>query len=182
MRIALSGTPGTGKTTVTHLLQKEGYVVIELQKLAEEHGFFNGMDPVRQSKLLDMSAVDRYIKKQVPMDPLIFLEGLAAHLLTNIEKVVLLRCHPQVLKQRLQQKGWSPKKIQENIEAEVLDIILCETIQIHVEQNIFEIDTTSKTGKETVNAIQDLIRSNFKANKKYKIGQIDWSEEILDKL
>lgn len=179
MRIALSGTPGTGKTSVTKILQNNGYHVIPLNDIALQKDFIVGVDKKRDTTIIDIAAVDRYISKQIPGKDLVFIEGHAAHLLTSVRYVIILRCHPRILKKRLQQKGWKPSKIQENIEAETIDIILCEAVDIHPEKNIFEIDTTSKTIKEVAHSIQHLITIHFRPAKTYSIGQIDWSEELL---
>ena len=92
---------------------------------------------------------------------------------------MILRCHPKKLKKRLEEKGWNQKKIKENVEAEILDVVLCEAVEIHPENNIFEIDTTNKKIESVTSAIIDIVKSNFKPTKKYNMGKIDWSEEIL---
>ncbi|SVB76151.1 uncharacterized protein METZ01_LOCUS229005, partial [marine metagenome] len=37
-RLALTGTPGTGKSTVAQMLSNDGYEVITVESLAEQHG------------------------------------------------------------------------------------------------------------------------------------------------
>jgi len=179
MRIGLSGTPGTGKTSVASLLQKKGFTVLSVNDLASTHGFYQGIDKKRNTKILDLARINIYIRRLEPSSEFLFIEGHAAHLLTAVDKVILLRCHPQVLQKRLQQKGWSQKKIQENVDAEILDIILCEATDNHLKRDLFEIDTTEKTVKEIVTIILKILKNNFKPTKTYSIGQIDWSEEIL---
>ena len=83
------------------------------------------------------------------------------------------------LRKNLSKKGWKENKIKENIEAEILDIILCETVDIHPKKNIFEIDVSGKTIDNVSLSIIELIKDKFKNTKKYCIGKIDWSEEIL---
>ena len=67
----------------------------------------------------------------------------------------------------------------ENIEAEVLDIILCETVEIHSDEDVFEIDTTDKSVDSVADSIVEIAKNEFKNMKKYNIGSIDWSKEIL---
>jgi adenylate kinase len=69
----------------------------------------------------------------------------------------------------------------ENIEAETIDVILCETAERYSEDQIFEIDTTVKPIKSVFYAIIEIVNNNFKPMDKYRIGKIDWSEEILKK-
>jgi adenylate kinase len=181
MRIGLSGTPGTGKTSVATKLRKNGYTVVGLNELAIEQGFIDGVDRKRNSKLIDMNKLDRYIKKNYTGNDLVFFEGHVAHLLSSIQNVIILRCHPRKLQKRLSKKKWTTEKIQENVEAEALDIILCDAVVHHTKNHIFEIDTTSKTTDEITSIIITLVNHKFKPTKPYSIGQIDWSEEILKK-
>ena len=176
MIVALSGTPGTGKSSVSTLLQKEGYDIVDFNRLSIEKGFIVGIDKERNSKIVDIDRLNDYIKKNHKTKDIVFIEGHAAHLLRTADKVMILRCHPKKLKKRLEEKGWNQKKIKENVEAEILDVVLCEAVEIHPENNIFEIDTTIES---VTSAIIDIVKRNFKPTKKYNIGKIDWSEEIL---
>jgi adenylate kinase len=97
-----------------------------------------------------------------------------------VNKVIVLRCHPKELRKNLTNKGWNKQKIKENVEAEILDIILCEALDIHPKSNIFEIDTSRKSLDDIATSILEIINYKFKNIKKYKIGQIDWSEEIFN--
>lgn len=179
MRIALSGTPGTGKSTVATLLQKKGYSIVRLNELAIKKGYIAGTDKKRKSKLIDMDKLNKYIKKNYTSMDLVFFEGHVAHLLPAMQKAIILRCHPQELKKRLSQKQWSDKKIKENVEAETIDVILCEAAERHPKNNLFEIDTTHKSSQEVAASILELVKKKFRPTKTYTIGQIDWSEELL---
>jgi len=180
MLVALSGTPGTGKSSVSLLLERNGYRVIRLNELAVEKQFIVGVDKDRNSKIIDIVRLDSYLNEHYKTEDIVIVEGHLSHLLKSVDKVILLRCHPKQLKKRLEEKGWNQKKINENVEAETIDVILCETVEIHKEDNIFEIDTTHMKKEDIASAIIDIVNSNFKPTKKYNIGNIDWSEEILN--
>ena len=179
MRVALTGTPGTGKTSVATALEKQGYTVISLFTYAKENHCIAGIDRKRGSQLIDVRKLDKTIQKNLSSDSLVFFEGHIAHLLRTMEKVILLRCHPEELRKRLRKKKWNAEKIKENIQAEIMDIILCEAVRQHPSENIFEVDTTKKTVADVVSAIRQIVEKEFQPIKTYGIGQIDWSEEIL---
>ncbi|KYK25571.1 hypothetical protein AYK25_05135 [Thermoplasmatales archaeon SM1-50] len=181
MRVALTGTPGTGKTAVTTGLKKQGYTIVSLHRLAQKNNCVAGIDKTRNSQLIDIHKLNIIIKKNFATDTLVFFEGHIAHLLSCMEKVIVLRCHPKELKKRLLKKRWRMKKIMENIEAEIIDIILCEAVQRHSSKNIFEIDTTEKSVEDVFLCIYEIVEKNFRPTKTYSIGKIDWSEEILNK-
>jgi adenylate kinase len=179
MLVALTGTPGTGKSAVATQLQKKGYTVVRLHEHAIQNGCIDGIDKKRNSQLIDMDKLNKYIKKNFTTNELVFFEGHVAHILKTMEKVIILRCHPKELKKRLMKKKWNNKKIQENIDAETIDVILCEAVEQHPKKNIFEIDTTKKTIEEVAVSILEIANKNFQPTKTYSIGRIDWLEEIL---
>ncbi len=115
-------------------------------------------------------------KEVYHLNGLALIEGHFAHLLSSADKVIILRCHPDELRRRLQNKGWSPKKIWENIESEALDIILSEAHSVHPEKNIHEIDTTTKTPQEVASLIDLVIQNGLPG----ETGTIDWSEWIIN--
>ena len=182
MLVALTGTPGVGKTSVADILHKNGFKTVDLNKLSLENNFFLGVDKRRNSKIIDIDRLDKYIEKNYKeFNNIVFLDGHIAHLLVNIDKIIILRCNPVVLRKRLESKGWKEEKIKENIDAEILDIILCESTDVHSEKDIFEIDTTDKTPSVVASIIMDIAKNGFKQMKKYNIGQIDWLEGTLSK-
>jgi adenylate kinase len=179
MRVALSGTPGTGKTAVATVLKKQGYSIVHLHRFAKENHCIAGVDTKRNSQLIDMVKLDKAIQKNFTTDALVFFDGHIGHLLNTMDKVILLRCHPKELEKRLLKKKWSAKKIRENVDAETIDIILCEAVERHPSDDIFEIDTTKKTVEEIATIVIGLVKKNFQPTRTYRIGQIDWSEEII---
>jgi adenylate kinase len=179
MIIAITGTPGTGKTSVAKKLIGKGYAVLDLNKIACENDFLIGRDKKRKSNIVDINKLNLFIEKNCSDLDLVFVEGHLSHLLKCVDKVVVLRLHPTQLKKHLEKKKWNEEKIKENLEAEILDVILCESVGIHSDDNIIELDVTDKSVDEIVLIIIDLLEDGFKNMQKYKIGNIDWSEEIL---
>jgi len=179
MIIALTGTPGTGKTSISKILQKKGFEVVDLNRIACEKDFLIGTDKKRDSKIVDIDKINRYLEKNYNKNEVVIVEGHLSHLLKIVDKVIVLRCHPKQLEKNLSKRRWKKKKINENVEAEILDVILCEAVDLHLEKNIFEIDVTDRSLDVAASLITKLIMDKFKYGEKYKIGRIDWSEEIL---
>ncbi len=117
MLIAVSGTPGTGKTTVAKwLARKLGLQYVSLNDYARKHGMVVGRDEKRKADEVD---VDRL--RKVKFEDAV-LEGHFSHELLADVKIVL-RLHPSKLEERLEEKGWGAEKIRENCEAEAMGII-----------------------------------------------------------
>lgn len=103
--------------------------------------------------------------------------GHFSHLLDIEGIVVILRTEPKELRKRLREKGFNKSKIEENLEAEALDVCLIEAIEKHRE--VYEIDTTNKNPEEVAEEITEILKGK---GGKYKPGKIDWSYHILEKI
>ena len=196
MFIALTGTPGTGKSTVSIELERNGYQVLDLNQIAIERHLLTNFDDMRHTYEIDIDALNDYLlglfeknndqhsiaKKNKYQnvsknkENTIFLEGHISHLLDFIDLVIILRCNPVVLHKRLELKKWSKKKILENLEAEVVDVITFECVDNYDNNKIFEIDTTNSTPEKVVDDIISILAGS---GTEFLPGNIDWSEEIL---
>lgn len=139
MMVGIAGTPGTGKTAVGDVLARRGHRVVRVAEtiapfvLAEEGG-------VRE---VDEEA---WAAAFPPVDG--YVEGGLAHFLP-CDRLVILRCRPDVLRRRLETRGYSPAKVAENVEAEALDVVLCEALEIRPPESLLEIETTERSAEET---------------------------------
>jgi adenylate kinase len=168
MRIAVTGTPGVGKTSAcAHV---KSLPVYSVNALAKEFEAVSGYDRKRRTKEVDARKLARRIAK---MDGDMVLEGHFSHML-GVDIAVVLRCSPRVLAARLNSKGWAVSKVAENIEAEAVDVILVEAVgKVPV---VCEVDTTKRT-PEQVGRIIDRIAKG--GSQKYPVGHVDWSREVL---
>lgn len=169
--IALTGTPGTGKSTVALTLQAKGWSVLEVNDLARRHGLLRSKDPARDSYDLDLDELQDALEKEGFEDGV--LVGHLSHLL-DVDMVIVLRCHPEVLAERLGSRKWLLAKVRENALAEALDVILAEAADSGLP--VFEVNTTEMTLPETEEAILAILAGE---KEKYAVGNIDWSEEAL---
>ncbi|ABN07296.1 nucleotide kinase (related to CMP and AMP kinase)-like protein [Methanocorpusculum labreanum Z] len=168
MMIGITGTPGCGKTTVADLLRDMGYPVLDLKTTVGP--FVLEHDDASGSDIVDVDAwADAFPYTEG------FVEGGFAHYLP-CDKIVILRCRPDVLRERLASRGYSKEKIRENLEAEALDVILIETADAFASEQIYEIDTTSTERESVVRRIISFAKGETPAS----FGSLDWSEYIAD--
>jgi len=181
MKIALTGTPGTGKSTVAALL-KETTRIIDLNSLIKENKLYTGVDNHRNCLIADLTEIQSHINRITTdiesLYGLTIIEGHLSHMLKGTDAVIVLRCNPRVLGKRLEARGYARLKIDENTQAEALDIILCEAIEAC--DRVYEVDTTSMTPEETWDAVAEILRSLMLKERippEYLPGAIDWIEE-----
>ncbi len=115
-----------------------------------------------------MVDVDRWAEEFEPVDGIV--EGHLAHLLP-CDRVVVLRCRPDVLRKRLMPRNYPAGKVAENVEAEALDVILIETLEEHPGERVLEVDTTDLPVGECADRIEQFIRGELPAS----YGSIDWT-------
>ena len=168
MQIALTGTPGTGKTTIAGLLP---YRVIDINALVKM-GMNFGIDPERGCLEADMDALADHLAK-LDTDETLILEGHFSHHFAG--RAIVLRLAPALLKSRLEARGYSAPKIQENLEAEALDVILVEAVQLC--SRVDEIDTTGKSPLEVAEKVARILQGELMLAP----GQVDWLDEFFGK-
>lgn len=166
MMVGITGTPGTGKTSVAAELERRGHRVVHLTDTVRP--YIIEEDRCRQTLVVD---IDRWAAEFEPLDGIV--EGHLAHYLP-CDRVVVLRCRPDVLRQRLAPRNYPSEKIRENVEAEALDVILVETLEEHPGEHIFEVDTTALSVEECVDLIEQFIRGELPSS----YGSIDWTDYL----
>jgi adenylate kinase len=151
MRVAVTGTPGTGKTTALEELSID-LNVVHLNEVIREEDLTEGYDDERESVVTDLDAVAQWLAGR---DDIIFESHLAHYF--DADKVVVLRCNPETIEERLADRDESSESIRENAESEALDIILSEAVERHGEAQVYEIETTDRTPAAVASEIESVL-------------------------
>jgi adenylate kinase len=156
--ICISGTPGTGKTEVAKALsQKLGWMCVSLNDLAESKDLYAGYDEERDCRIVDEEKVKTELDRSAEMHNIV-AESHYAHDM-NCDWAVILRTNPAELRERLKKKGWKPKKIEENVLSEIMEV--CKSEAFERGRKVLEFDTTGKTAE----AVADEIFTTLKKKK-----------------
>ena len=156
MKICITGTPGTGKTKIAKQLSKKlGCDLIELNKFAEEKKLYSGFDRKRACKIVDIKKINKEIKK---LKGTFILESHYSHKI-DCDRIVLLTAIPAILKKRLEKRNWKREKIQENLDAEIMEIIKSEVYEKFSKKHILEIDTSKTTINKNVAKIIEWLKN-----------------------
>jgi adenylate kinase len=184
--IALTGTPGTGKTTVCgfiaeHSQYRKQYRITDLNKLVIDEKLYTEKDEERNSYNADLEKLEERVKQvisQAPEGMDIIMEGHLSHYLPA-DAIVVLRANPVALRKRLgKRKEYSFEKVKENANAEALDVILVESVERS--QNVFEINTTDATPLAVVKSVISIVESlkTGKTPEDFLPGKINWIDMV----
>ncbi|ADE03705.1 adenylate kinase family protein [Haloferax volcanii] len=169
MRVVVTGTPGTGKTTATERVAADlDLDVVHLNRLVKDEGLWTERDDERDTLVVDLDAA---------RDELGDWDGIVeSHLAHHFEadRVVVLRCRPDVLEQRLLDRGEAEAKARENRESEALDVILGEAVEFHGEESVYEIDTTDRDP----DAVADDIAAVVAGEREPSAGTVDFIDYL----
>ncbi|WP_445476375.1 adenylate kinase family protein [Methanococcoides methylutens] len=181
MIIGLTGTPGTGKTSVCRILEDHGYRVIHMNDLIKGEHLYSEVDKERDTVVADMGRVFSRVCELVGDDDgVTILDSHMSHHIADI--VIVLRTSPPELRERLKARNYSDSKVEENVEAECLDVILVESVEWC--QKVYEVNTTGRNAEDVVEDVEWIISGVISGDDsivyaQYKPGSFDWSEEIF---
>lgn len=169
----ITGTPGTGKTTVSQSLSTILPAHhIELSKYSKENGYILEEDFERNTSIVDMDALRMALLEEIRDKEVVTIDGHYGQDLmdtTLVERVIILRKQPWDLKPVLEKRGYSNKKIWENLEAEIMGIITHQTIELFPLRKIIEVNTSEKTPDQSTEEILALIDGENR-----DLNPIDW--------
>ena len=167
MRVAVTGTPGTGKTTATELLETD-LDVVHLNDVIKSEGFSTGTDEERGSLVADMDALGEWLADREDC----VVESHLAHNF-DADRVVVLRAHPDTVVSRLRERGDTDAKAYENAESEALDVILSEAVHHHGAESAYEIDTTDRDPEAVAQAITAVVEGEREPSAG-TVSYVDW--------
>lgn len=170
--IVITGNPGTGKHTVTKLLSDElQYEIFDINKIAIDEEIIQ-----KKSETFDVDTNKMYefLKSRISNES-ILVGHLAPYVIDSkyVLAAIILRKHPDRLEEIYQERNYSKKKIQDNIQSEVLGIIAFDAEKEFGSKKTFHIDTSEISPVQVVNKIKKIISGEFQDKK------IDWLNTII---
>jgi adenylate kinase len=179
--IGISGTPGTGKSSVARELSKELQIpVIELSEFVVNNNLYLYYDAIRNSYVVDEEKLRNSMAKLYRERGAFIIVGHYVEILERdlYELVIVLRRNPIELLNILKTRRWPDSKVAENVEAELLSVCTFNAIEELGEDLVVEVDVTSKNVSEVVNEIMDILLG---LKSVYLGHRIDWLSLVPEK-
>ncbi|SCU93569.1 LAMI_0E14840g1_1 [Lachancea mirantina] len=140
--IIVTGTPGCGKTNTCELLKRrlDNCNYYNISDFAAEHKCYEGYDEDRKSHIVDE---DKLLDE---MEPLLRNGGAIIDWHVNdifperlIDLVVVLRCDNSDLYDRLMKRGYHDAKVQENLDAEIMGVVMQDALDSYAQEIVVEL-------------------------------------------
>ena len=154
MIIAITGSVGTGKTTIAKALARKLKAdYIDVNKLIKENKLVGKYIKKLDTYEVDVKKLNRFLIKIIKNCKNCVIDSHLSHYLPNkyVGYCVVCKCGIKDLKNRLEKRGYSKIKIRENLDSEIFDVCLVEAVENN--HRIIVVDTTNKSVNNCVNEI-----------------------------
>ncbi len=173
--ILVTGTPCVGKTVISRLLASRlNGLHIDLAELVKQEELTSGVDEARETLIADMEKVSERVREIIrDREEDVIVDGHYAVNVVPVEDVHLvfvLRRHPDELKTCMENRGFTNKKLWENLAAEILDVCLSDAVEACGLNKVCEIDASGTSVEEVV---EDMILV-LERKRECKVGTVDW--------
>ena len=153
--IIITGTPGTGKSTLAQLIGRQlGFQRIDVNALIDRKQLCEDYDEARQCRIVDIEKLNRELialstEAGEKKENLVIDSHLSQHLPRKyVDLCIVTRCDLKVLQERLAARGYPAVKVRENLDAEIFDNCLTEAEEAG--HKVLIVDTTRGVDADTV--------------------------------
>lgn len=161
MNILVTGTPGVGKSAFCTALasQLPGMRHIDISALAKEKDLFCGMDTERgDCPIIDEDKVcDELEDAEINISAggvIVEYHGCDFFPVRYFQRVVVLLTDNTILWNRLEKRGYPVWKVQENVQAEIMRVVLDEAAESYSEDIVIPMQNdTVEQMEENVEAV-----------------------------
>jgi|TARA_B100001750_G_C15495000_1_gene593581 adenylate kinase len=169
--IGITGTPGTGKKTIgCKLAEQINYEFCNINQIILDNEYFTSKDS--SSYVVDIAKLKNHLADNFNSNKIIISGHLLPEVLgsNKVDQVIILRCSPLVLWSRLSSRDYSLNKIKDNVESELLDLCLFDSINSFGSDKLLEFNNTEKNPSIVVSELITIMLSDSSTS----TSGIDW--------
>ncbi|HLH85497.1 MAG TPA: AAA family ATPase [Thermoplasmataceae archaeon] len=152
MIIALTGTPGSGKTETCRILRQRGYNCVSLQEIT-------GVSDCISGEEVDITCLEEKVRG-LCRDYIVF-ESHLSHLIRPDVAIILAR-DAGMVRQVLEARGYNSEKIAENIDALMSDVIYYEALALLPSPRIYRVNAIEGKKEETAGRVALILENLLK--------------------
>ncbi|MCJ1329917.1 factor activating pos9 [Thelotrema lepadinum] len=149
--IIVTGTPGVGKSSHCELLaQNTGLKHLAVNQIIKDKGCHEGWSEEFGSYIVDEDQLLDAIEDQVKEGGYI-IDWHACDIFPEswIDLVVVLRADSAQIYDRLKARDYSEKKLQENLDSEIMEVLLTEARESYSEEIVVELQSNDSDDIES---------------------------------
>ncbi len=180
--VVVIGAPASGKSTLSkRLADALGCRHVSVSELVRREGFILGMDERRGSLVVDEEKVREWILGRLREVGCLVVETISPHSVPReeVELVVVVRCRPSILVERLRARGYHREKVRENVEYEAIDGPLQDALEIADPRRILQVNGCGDDPNEEVTLVLRRLEGEPAG---HEDGEFNWTEDFMSLL
>jgi adenylate kinase len=133
--IAVTGTPGVGKTTFSKKLAHSlGFYYLDVNSLIKPYNLSKSFDFALNCAIVDESLLESAICSEIELSLFsqkgIVIDSHLSHYLSPdfVDLCIVISLPISALKSRLESRGYSSLKVRENLDSEIFDLCYIESV------------------------------------------------------
>jgi len=132
--ICVSGSVGSGKTTYAKKLAKKLKAkYVDVNEIIKKNSLVESYDKKRKCNVVDIKELKKTLEKMIKHSKeKLVIDSHMSHFLDPklVEYVIIVRTSLKKLRNRLEKRNYSKKKIDENLEVEIMEVCLNEAKEL----------------------------------------------------
>lgn len=145
MIVIVTGTPGTGKTTLAKELANQlDFKYISDKELIKKYDLEEEFDEERQSSIIDEEQFAVALGHEIGEDDVI-VDSHLSHFIEShaVALCIVTTCELPTLKKRLEERDYSEEKVRENLDVEIFETCLFEAQELG--HNVLQVSTENQS-------------------------------------
>lgn len=144
MRIVVTGTPGTGKTLLANSLSLFFGLPVVNDTFFVKQNSLGSFDKASNEFEVSVSLFKKRFFEEYSRIPSWIAEGhLFCEFDCNADLVIVLRTDPLILESRLESRGYTEEKIQDNVMCEAFGYCLENALKNYGSERVFEVNSST---------------------------------------